>query len=54
MARAGDPSAVVDERLRIHGLADGYVADCSIIPVVPRANTNIPAVMIGERLATWL
>jgi choline dehydrogenase len=54
MGRAGDPGAVVDERLRIHGLADGYVADCSVIPVVPRANTNIPAVMIGERLATWL
>jgi choline dehydrogenase len=54
MGPASDPSAVVDARCRIHGLADGYVADCSIIPVVPRANTNIPAVLVGERLATWL
>ncbi len=54
MGPASDTAAVVDPRLRIHGLEDGYVADCSIIPVVPRANTNIPAVMIAERLATWL
>ncbi len=48
------PAAVVDPRLRLHGLEGGYVADCAIIPVVPRANTNIPAVMIAERLATWM
>jgi choline dehydrogenase len=27
------------------------VADCSIMPVVPRANTNIPAVVVGEKIA---
>ena len=54
MGPASDAAAVVDPRLRIHGLEGGYVADCAIIPIVPRANTNIPAVMIAERLATWL
>ena len=49
-----DPASVVDARGRIHGLEGGYVADCAIIPRVPRANTNIPAVLIGERLVTWL
>jgi len=46
--------AVVDGRGRIHGLRDGYVADCAILPTVPRANTNIPAVVVGERIAGWL
>ena len=46
--------AVVDARGRIHGLEGGYVADTSIMPVVTRANTNIPAVMIGERIASWM
>jgi choline dehydrogenase len=54
MGSGQDAAAVVDDRCRIHGLADGYIADCSIIPVVPRANTNVPAVMIGERVASWL
>jgi choline dehydrogenase len=54
MGPAGDPTAVVDPRCRIHGLEGGYVADCAIIPQVPRANTNIPAVMIAERIVTWL
>jgi choline dehydrogenase len=54
MGPATDSAAVVDPRLRLHGLEGGYVADCAIIPVVPRANTNIPAVMIAERLATWM
>jgi choline dehydrogenase len=30
------------------------VADCSLMPVVPRANTNIPAVLVGERVAQLL
>lgn len=54
MGVASDPNAVTDARGRIHGLANAYVADCSIMPVVPRANTNIPAVVIGERIAGWL
>jgi choline dehydrogenase len=54
MGPASDPGAVVDPRGRIHGLEGAYVADCSIIPVIPRANTNVTAVMIGERIANWL
>ncbi len=54
MGVAGDPLAVTDARGKIHGLDGLYVADCSIMPVVPRANTNIPAVVVGERIGRWL
>ena len=49
-----DDFAVCDARARVHGLDNVVVADASIMPQIPRANTNIPAVMIGERIATWL
>jgi choline dehydrogenase len=54
MGPASDPQAVVDPAGRIHGLENAYVADCSICPVVPRANTNLPAVVIGLRVASLL
>jgi choline dehydrogenase len=54
MGPANDRSAVVDARGRIHGLDNAYVADASIMPVIPRANTNIPALVVGERIARWL
>jgi choline dehydrogenase len=54
MGLSPENGAVVDARGKLHGLEGGYVADCSIMPVVTRANTNIPAVMIGERIASWL
>ena len=54
MGPAGDRSAVVDARGRIHGLDNAYVADASIMPVIPRANTNLPALVVGERIAGWL
>ncbi len=54
MGPASDPSAVVDSRGRIHGLDNAYVADASIMPVIPRANTNLPALVVGERIARWL
>lgn len=54
MGPASDPGAVVDNSGAIHGLAGVYVADCSIMPVVPRANTNIPAIVVGERIASFL
>jgi choline dehydrogenase len=54
MGPAADSQAVVDSRGKIHGLEGGYVADCSIMPVIPRANTNIPAAVVGERIAVWL
>lgn len=54
MGPASNPAAVVDARGRVHGLANAYVADCSIMPTIPRANTNVPAVVVGERVARWL
>jgi choline dehydrogenase len=54
MGPASDTNAVVDSRGQVHGINELFVADCSIIPVIPRANTNVPAVMIGERIASWL
>jgi choline dehydrogenase len=54
MGTESDPLAVTDSRGRVHGLENVFVADCSIMPVIPRANTNIPAVVVGERIANWL
>jgi choline dehydrogenase len=49
-----DRTAVVDARGKVHGVDNLYVADASIMPVVPRANTNIPALVVGERISAWL
>lgn len=51
MGPAGDDYAVVDQSLRVHGVEGLRVADCSIMPDCVRANTNVTAMMIGERLA---
>lgn len=54
MGPASDADAVVSDRGQVHGVDGLYVADCSIMPQVPRANTNIPAVVIGLRIGQWL
>lgn len=46
--------AVVDPELRVHGVEGLRVADASVMPVVPRGNTNAPTIMIGEKAADLL
>jgi choline dehydrogenase len=54
MGMASDSEAVVDERGRVHGIENLFVADASIMPIIPRANTNIPALVVAERIASWI
>ncbi|MBP5859043.1 choline dehydrogenase [Marivibrio halodurans] len=44
-----DEGAVVDPRLRVRGVANLRIADCSIMPEIVSGNTNAPAIMIGEK-----
>ncbi|MFE6860884.1 GMC family oxidoreductase [Nocardia sp. NPDC057668] len=50
-AMGGGEMSVVDPRLRVHGIEGLRVADASVMPVVPRGNTNAATVMIGEKAA---
>ncbi len=54
MGPAGDPLAVIDPRGYVHGLQNLAVCDASIFPVIMRANTNLPAAMLAERMAGWI
>ncbi len=45
---ADDPMAVVDPELRVHGLDGLRIADASVLPTVPHANTNLAAILVGE------
>jgi choline dehydrogenase-like flavoprotein len=51
MEAAADRDAVVDPDGRVIGVGGLRVADTSVMPVVPRANTDIPTIMVAERLA---
>ncbi len=49
-----DRDAVVDHRLRVHGIKNLRVADASIMPTIVGANTNAPTIMIGEKAADMI
>ena len=46
--------AVVDARLRVHGIAGLRIADASVMPTITSGNTNSPTLMIAERAAEWI
>jgi len=50
----GDEMAVVDDHCRVRGIANLWIADASVMPTVPRANINLPTMMIGERVTEFV
>jgi choline dehydrogenase len=54
MGPPDDPAAVVDQYGRSRSIDGLVVADASIMPTVPRANTNLTCIMIGEMVGEWI
>jgi choline dehydrogenase-like flavoprotein len=54
MGTANDATAVVDERLRFHGIRGLRIADASIMPTITSGNTNTPTAMIAEKAAAMI
>ena len=51
MGAAHDPMAVTDGTGRVIGLDNLRICDASLMPTIPRANTNTPTIMMAEKLA---
>jgi len=51
MGVQGDSMAVVDSSCRVHGLDNLFIADASVMPTIPRANTNLTVAAIAEKIA---
>ena len=54
MGSVPSDGAVVDPRGHVYGIEQLYVADASVMPMIPSANTNLPTIMVAERIASWL
>ena len=54
MGQHTDPLAVVDSKLRVHGIRGLRVVDASIMPTITSGNTNSPTLMIAEKAASWI
>ena len=50
----GDHTAVVDQKCRVRGTENLFVADASVFPIIPSAVPNLTVMMLGERVAGWL
>ena len=54
MGPATDPTAVVDQYCKVHGLQNLRVVDASVMPDIVRANTNATIIMMAERAADFI
>jgi choline dehydrogenase len=54
MGVSQDAMAVVDSRLKVHGIAGLRVVDASVMPRITSGNTNSPTLMMAEKAAQWI
>ena len=54
MGPSSDPLSVVNQYGKVHGIEGLRIADASILPNCPRANTNVPTMMIGEKISEFI
>jgi 5-(hydroxymethyl)furfural/furfural oxidase len=54
MGTPGDKMAVTDPRGKVRGTDGLYICDASLMPTIPCANTNLPTIMIAEKISDAL